>query len=267
MKVLFIAWQDPETRRWIPVGRLTHGNGSFRFEYTRGAKESPNFEPFGWMRNLNFAYESEKLFPLFANRILPKSRPEYGDYLRWLGLNESESNELEVLGRSGGVRETDTLEIFPCPEPDRNHNYVGYFFSHGLRHLTRENQTRAKTLNPDERLYLIRDVQNEVDPTALLLRTENPIAFVGYCPRYLSSEFCKLIEQSGTRQVRVSVERVNVDAPSELTVLCKIVAPWPKGFSPCSRGSFRVLKKMSDAEKKRRRTKIWSKLSLRPETT
>jgi hypothetical protein len=96
MRVLFIAWQDPKTREWIPVGRLTHEDGSYRFEYTKGAKRSERFVPFGWMRNLEMTYLSNTLFPLFANRILPRSRPEFKDYMDWLGLSENEYDELEV---------------------------------------------------------------------------------------------------------------------------------------------------------------------------
>src|ERR1035437_8026293 len=116
--------------------------------------------------------------------MVPKSRPEYRDYLQWLGLDESETDDLEVLARSGGIRATDSLEIFPRPEPNSENAYEGYFFSHGLRHLTRENVIRAKSLRPGDRLYLTRDIQNEYDPNALLIRTDNPLAFVGYCPRY-----------------------------------------------------------------------------------
>jgi hypothetical protein len=136
MKALFITWQDPETRRWIPVGRLTFAKGAYQFAYTRGAKESKNFVPFGRMLDLDVVYLSSELFPLFSNRILPKSRPQYRDYLDWLGLDESKANGLDVLARSGGQRATDTLEIVPCPEPTSDNNYMVYFFGHGLRHLS-----------------------------------------------------------------------------------------------------------------------------------
>jgi hypothetical protein len=238
MKTLFVAWQDPMSREWIPVGRLTHERGYYRFQYTRGSKQSKNFEPFGWMRDLTKEYISEDLFPLFSNRILPKSRPEYRDYLRWLGLNELEYDDLEVLARSGGVRATDSLEIFPCPEPDDKGRYTGYFFCHGLRHLPENERHRVKRLKPGQSLSLMQDVQNQFDRTALVLRTEAPISFVGYCPRYYSAEFSDLLKQVDPRDVVVQVDRVNPDAPSELTLLCKLVAPWPNKYAPCSKGPF-----------------------------
>ncbi len=238
MKALYVAWQEPDTRRWVTVGRLTYEDGKYKFVYTQGAREARSFTPFGRMVDMDAAYVSDVLFPLFANRVLPKSRPEYGDYLRWLGLKEHEHNELEVLARSGGLRATDTLEVFPCPEPTEDRNYEVYFFSHGLRHLQSQDQARVNELRAGERLYLMRDVQNDYDAMALLLRTGDPISSVGYCPRYYSGDFSRLLDSVGPDKVRVTVEQVNPDAPMQLRLLCKLSAPWPANFSACSLDQF-----------------------------
>lgn len=238
MKALFVAWQEPDSRRWLPVGRLTQEEGKYKFVYTRGAKEAKNFTPFGRMLDLDAAYVSDVLFPLFANRVLPKSRPEYWSYLRWLGLDEKAHNELEVLARSGGLRATDTLEIFPCPEPTEDENYEVYFFCHGVRHLKPHDQAVINALKAGERLYLMRDVQNEHDAKALLLRTGDPISSVGYCPRYYSGDFSRLLESVSANQVRVTLVQVNPDAPMQLRLLCKLSAPWPDSFSACSLDQF-----------------------------
>lgn len=238
MKALFVAWQEPSSRCWMPVGRLTHEKGVYRFVYTRGAKESKNFTPFGRMVELDVAYVSEALFPLFANRVLPKSRPEYHDYLRWLGLSEKDHDELEEIARTGGLRATDTLEMFPCPEPTQNNSYEVFFFSHGLRHLPSEHQTRVNSLVPGKQLFLMRDFQNRYDAMALLMRTDDPVSLAGYCPRYYAAEFTKLVEAVGNDVVKVTVEHTNPDAPSQLRLLCKLSAPWPPNFSPCARDEF-----------------------------
>ena len=70
---------------------------------TRGAETISEFKPFGVMQDLHSAYKSEELFPLFANRILAKNRPEYSDYLKWLGLSAARYDELEELARTGGL--------------------------------------------------------------------------------------------------------------------------------------------------------------------
>jgi len=241
MKALFIAWQDTKTRRWAPVGRLTREDGVYRFVYTRGAEEMADFRPFGRMQDLHKAYKSEELFPIFANRILAKNRPEYRDYLKWLGLSDAQYDALEELARTGGLRATDSLELFPCPEPTEGKNYEVYFFGRGLRHLHMENQERAHQLRPGERLFLMQDLQNSHDSMALLMRTSDPITLVGYAPRYYSAEFTQLIRSTGPDQVKVTVEQMNTDAPIQYRVLCKLVSPWPANFSPCTKEEFKAL--------------------------
>ncbi len=234
MKELFIAWQDPATRQWVPVGKLSQSDSGYLFHYTRGAKAFPNFVPFGRMTDLNVRYVSDRMFPLFANRILAKSRPEYLDYLRWLGFKGREVSDLELLARSGGTRATDSLEIFPCPSPEPDGSYLTYFFAHGLRYLLPEHRKEIEKLTTGQKLYLMRDVQNQFDQHALLMRTQDPISIVGYCPRYLSAEFERLLDGAGHGSVAVSVHQVNIDAPSELRLLCRITAEWPLGFAACA---------------------------------
>lgn len=241
MKALFIAWQDAKTRCWAPVGRLTHENGLYRFVYTRGAEKMPNVHRFGRMDDLHKVYQSEALFPIFANRVLAKNRPEYQEYLKWLGLSEAQYDVLDELARTGGLRATDSLELFPCPEPTEEKNYEVHFFCRGLRHLHAENRQRASQLKPGERLYLMQDLQNSHDNMALLMRTGDPVTLVGYAPRYYSAEFTQLINTTGPNQVNVTVEQVNRDAPEQYRVLCKLVSPWPANFSPCAKEEFEVL--------------------------
>ena len=96
------------------------------------------FQPFGRMTDLNAVYVGRELFPLFANRLLPKSRPEYRDFLSWLGVDEGSADELELLWRSGGERATDTLQVVHCPEPSPDGQYRAELCSHGIRHLPGE---------------------------------------------------------------------------------------------------------------------------------
>ena len=241
MKTLFIIDVDIKSQCWAPVGRLTRENGLYRFVYTRGAEEMPGFHPFGRMQDLHKAYQSEELFPIFANRILAKNRPEYQDYLKWLGLSEVQYDAFEELARTGGLRATDSLEIFPCPDPTEGEAYKVYFFCRGLRHQHTENQARARQLEAGEQLYLMQDLQNPYDNMALLMRTVDPITLVGYAPRYYSAEFTQLIKTNGPEKVKVTVEQVNNDAPEQYRVLCKLLSPWPANFSPCEKAQFKAL--------------------------
>lgn len=240
MKALFVAYQDTVSRTWTPVARLTHDGRLYHFSYTRGAKNLPNFSPFGRMDKLDAEYVSEQIFPLFANRLLPKSRPEYSDYLNWLGLLDVEHDVLEELARTGGLRVTDSLELILCPEPTSSNLYEAYFFSRGLRHLPEESQNRSTTLTEGEKLFLMKDIQNDHDGLALLLRTDDPVTVVGYVPRYHCEEFSQLIDLLGSDVPRVTVEKVNIDAPIQYRVLCKFSAPWPMQFQPCKAKEYEI---------------------------
>lgn len=50
----------------------------------------------------------------------------------WLGLDPGDQNALELLGRSGGMRATDALHVFPCSDPTPENADVVEFFSRGF---------------------------------------------------------------------------------------------------------------------------------------
>ena len=241
MKALYVAMQDPDSRRWVPVARLRRQNGHYVFDYTKGARDLPNFEPFGRMSKVECQYVSEALFPLFSNRVLAAGRPEYNDYLRWLGLTEQEHDALEELARTGGRRATDTLELVPCPEPTPDRRYEVHFFARGLRHLGADEQAGAAKLVAGERLYLLSDRQNSHDAMALMLRTDDPVRIVGFVPRYHCADVSRLLQLAGPEAVRVVVERINLDAPIQYRLLCRVSAPWPEHFQPCGGDEFQPI--------------------------
>ena len=239
MKTLFLSWQDQSSRLWFPIGRLTFDGSTYRFVYVKGAQEAQKqcgLEPLWLFPDLDRVYESPELFPIFANRMLRRSRPDYPDFIQWLNIPAEEKDEITLLGRSGGQRATDSFEVFPSPEPDNEGFYHLYFFVHGIRHRPAESQHRLERLNSGDSLLLMHDFQNPYDNRALLLRTDDGYN-VGYCPRYLLEDVFKLLRQtSGAEQtVNVTVERVNLPPiPIQFRLLCKLKAPWPEGFQPFS---------------------------------
>lgn len=239
---LYLAWEDPIDRKWLPVGCLTiDENKIYRFVYTKGAKSSRNFVPLARMKQLDQVYTSETLFPLFSNRLLLDSRPEKKDYIKWLDIKGDEYDPLAILAITEGIKVTDAFEVFPCPKPNDEGKYAVKFLSRGLRYLPEYVRERVNNLQKGDRLFILPDIQNRYDPMALALRTDDPVEMVGYCPRYFSPDFYELLEKTRTMDIKVSVERINVDAPFHLRLLCKIVAPWPEGFQPCSDEEFKPL--------------------------
>lgn len=243
MNSLFVAWRPPmpDQAGWRPVGRLEHDGALYRFWYTAGARK-PDFRPFAQMDQLDRVYESADLFPLFANRLLSKSRPEYEAYLRWSGFDSDHSPDpIVVLGVTEGLRQTDAVEVFPCPVPDADGCYLNKFFLHGIRWLPEAAVERINRLHEGERLKLMLDLQNEHDPQAVALRTESERMQIGYVPRYLANDVWELGSGCNWDFIEVFADRVNRDAPLQNRVLCRMHACWPEGFRPCSGQDFAPL--------------------------
>lgn len=246
MKKLFVAWQDSKSRQWATVAQLTHEKGSYAFEYTKGATQFSDFRPFGKMDNLKKKYVSDRLFPIFSNRILAKGRPEYLEYLTWLGMSSGDYSDMDELALTGGLRATDDLEIFPCPQPTSEGRYQVIFFCRGLQHLHTENVHRSASLKQGEKLFLMQDLQNKKHRAALLLRSDDPITLMGYTPRYFSADFSGVLKQQGPDAVSITVDKVNIDAPLQYRVRCKLESDWPAGFSACSDEMYMSLAKGSE---------------------
>lgn len=239
MDTVFLAWQSPEQRSWLPIGRLMFEGDHYEFVYLKGAREAKEklgFEALTNFPNLREIYRSTELFPLFSNRLPSRSRPDYGEFVQWLNIPEDEADPIAILARSGGRRATDSLEVFPYPEQDDAGRLRLHFFAHGLRYLSPESIARTENLKRGERLLLTYDFQNPHDSKALFMRTNDSFSgdryLVGYCPRYLLDDIFKVLEEESVMS-EVTVERVNpAPAPQQVRLLCRLTAPWPKGFRP-----------------------------------
>ncbi len=150
MKTLYLAWRQPD-RRWWPVGRLSHDGSEYVFTYIKGAVSAGEggFRPLLSFPDLDEVYVSKELFPLFGNRLPPRSRPDYQDFVEWLDLGPGEADPMGMLARSGGRRETDMFEVFPVPEPSLDDRYESAFFVHGLRYRGVEAEGRPAVLRPE----------------------------------------------------------------------------------------------------------------------
>lgn len=240
MTTAFVAWRSPTTRKWFPVGRLTSDDALFEFVYTKGAQRAQGeagFQPLVSFPEFGRAYVSDKLFPLFANRLLAKTRREYASFVEWVSLPEADTDPIALLARSGGRRATDALEIFQCPEPNEEGKVEIHFFAHGLQYFPTEATERARRLEPGAPLLVMHDFQNKADSHALMLRTAEEIPQdiypVGYCPQYLLSDVYELLEKPDSVSVRVL--RVNQPpAPLGFRLLCTLSARWPDTYAPFS---------------------------------
>ena len=245
-RTLYLAWQDPDSRRWYTVGKLDHGKGMYVFNYTRGALEAKKrgFTPIVSFPELRETYRSDRIFPLFANQVMSRSRPEYADYIQWLSIAEDKADPIAILARSG-EHMTDTLEIFPHPERQSDEAYSAHFFVHGLRHQSTCAVERSMRLEPQEDLLLMSDIQNPYDDNALAVRTaekeEQDMHILGYLPRYLAGELATL-DDSDVSKSRVTVVRVNPPpAPIHFRILCRLTMQWSRHTPPFSGADYEPL--------------------------
>lgn len=227
MKTLYVAWQNQESREWTPVARLDRENGQYKLQYTLGAKRCHGFVGLGRMSERDNVYISTELFPFFRNRLISKSRPEYRDYLRWLALEDVGDDPMEILALTAGMRATDSLELIPPPRFQDNSTVLD-FFSRGFSHLHKSALERARSLDAGEKIYLMKDIQNARHDGALALRAEKDSALLGYIPKYYCRGLNRLLDVV-KNDVQVEVRRVNLDAPFDMRLLCRLTAPVVEG--------------------------------------
>lgn len=240
MKTFFVAIQDQSSRSWAPVARVDKEANAFRLRYTNGARAVAGFSGFARMQELTSEFLSNDLFPLLKNRVLSRSRPEFAQFASWTGRSSEDLDYFEELSLTGGLRGTDSIEIFPMPDRAGNGNYEARFFVRGARYLEVTSSGSVRSLEVGDRLYLAPDPQNEYDSQALLLRTGEPVSLVGYVPRFYSSDFSAVLSSSPV-ETKVFVDKVNPGAPPPFRVLCKIEAPWPLSFEPCDSHLFKTI--------------------------
>jgi len=198
------------------------------------------------MEDLDSVYQSDTLFPMLLNRLLPKSRPEYNDFLRWNDFDPADPPEpLVLLQRSEGIKKTDAIEVFPCPSPDPQGCYLNFFFVHGTRfHLNkRETEEVVSLLHGNDRLSLRCEPDNPEDPFAVAIDCGN--VPIGYAPRYFAHDFTRLMRECPSDSVKLFVQRVNPEAPFQQRLLCRMQACWPANFTPCSGPEFSEIPQLS----------------------
>ena len=241
-KAVFIAWRGggEYSGHWSPVAQLEHLDGEYRFVYTRGARMLPGFRPFPGMPDLEEVYCSETLFPLLANRLLARSRPEYQAWLCWSDFDPANPPDpLAILGVTEGIRQTDALEVFPRPVPDSQGRYRSRFFLHGLRHASEVARARIAAMRPHDRLQIEVEDDSPFDPRAVAVLTDGLERLkLGYVPRYLARDVRGLIAAQRIDAIDVRVVRVNTGAPLQMRLMCSLTTPWPENFEPCSGEEF-----------------------------
>ena len=240
---LVVAWQnpDPGSRAIEPVGMLAYDGETFWFSYIRHAAGLPGFEPLLGFEDMSRLYQSEILFPLFAERAMNRRRPEFAQYVEELGFTET-PEPWELIGRTQGMRRGDTLQLLPVPDAANGRDLTYPFLVNGIRHIHEEPlypdgmqlhvsieqvQAALDALEEGAELGLIPEPLNPVNPRAILVadRTATP---VGWVPNLLAGDMNTLLESGAP--LRVTVRKVNPDAPWHMRLLAQLHVRIPADF-------------------------------------
>ncbi|MXZ35505.1 MAG: DNA-binding protein [Acidobacteria bacterium] len=247
-KTLFLAWQDTisqdplPSRAWFPVAQLDADvdRHFYRFRYINGAKraeQAAGFTPLTEFPDFDRDYQSKELFPLFQNRIMNRTRPDFGDYLHSLDLHD-EADPIEILSRSGGQRITDTYEVFPKIEKGADGSFTCRFFLHGWRHINQEALQRLDNLKTGEELYVTLELTNPATRVAVQIQTVD-YHMIGWAPRYLVDDLVEAMAEVPSYEAKV-VQVNPLPVPSKQRVLVEMRGRWIE-HSPMSGDDFKPL--------------------------
>lgn len=236
MTVLYLAWQDGKSREWFPVGRLVRRETApvrYEFEYIRGAeraKRLAGFSEIPGFPEMGRRYESPALFSTFRNRAMNPRRPDRPEYLRHLGLDGDEWDEVSELSVSGGRIRSDNFEMFPEIAPDADGRFASRFMLHGLRHTNPDSIRRSESLKAGDPLVLSLELNNPFTGYAVNVKTHDHYT-LGWLPHYLVD----CLHRDGAWLVadaEAHVERVNPDAPLSHRALASFSGRLRDGVNP-----------------------------------
>ena len=188
---LLVSRRDPETRQYQSLGFLSLVDGRYRFAYLRLAAMDSSFRPLIGFPDPTRSYESEQLFPIFAERVMSPRRPDRSAVLEALALG-LDAEPFEVLARSGGRRVGDAIELVPVPDPCSGTLSVDYFV-HGVRYMSPSAQRLITSLQSGEVLHLVPEPTNPVDHRAVLVTCTGDVR-LGYVPTPLLDLVCAIKE-------------------------------------------------------------------------
>ncbi|MFP7285775.1 HIRAN domain-containing protein [Shouchella clausii] len=188
-KVLWLIWQNTDTRNKYHVGNLYCDSNGYRFEYNL-EKKSRNLEaamddgflPLTNFPDVNRVYQSKTLFPAFSKRLPNKRRPDYQQLLQKFGVDH-EVSDMELLQVTKGKTDMDSMELFQPIVVDENGRFQLAFFIEGWRYY--QGDDVFKELQIDDKVLLILEPENSFDRFAVYIETEDGVK-LGYVPAVYS---------------------------------------------------------------------------------
>lgn len=230
--VLWLIWQNQETRQRYHVGNLFHENGKYTFSYELSEKRRTLFEaiengykPHLSFRNVEKTYVSDRLFGPFARRLPDKRRPDFNDILKDLGL-PLDYTEMDLLRATGGRLATDPYE-FVAPISVWNDYFNFDFFIAGWRYY--EGDAVENQLQVGSKVFFELEPSNKEDNKAVIVLSDSKGHKLGYIPAFYSGFMFDIIRNNDIYEAKI--EKINPYAKPQLKVNISIVGKLTNGFS------------------------------------
>lgn len=181
---LFLGCQvNPDL--WVPVKKMIWDESGYRTGYVAGVKQamasSRLWQNYFGLSPTERVDITRDLHPDYACRM-PLARPQEMSYhLPYLGLPADLTDPVAYVARSGGYRQTDSLDVFPEVNPDRDRCYRFFFGLNGLHLLTDERWVKDTVRSGDRLIVRGRD--------AIHQKTGKPIGSVPGYIQALNAEY------------------------------------------------------------------------------
>lgn len=198
---LTVVWADPVHHRRYSVGELwrLENEQGFAFGYSELSEaESSGFNKlpeFPIVRRISDPYMSRELFSTFAQRIPSSQRLDYQQILRSWGVS-SATDPFEILALSGGVLNTDRLELCEYRPLDDELQRPLFFRVSGERHFE-----GATMLHDGDLVDFEREPTNEVDRFATYVLVIGGQK-VGWVPRQYSQLIASHLDRGHDLEAR-----------------------------------------------------------------
>lgn len=248
--LLYVAWQDPESSAWFPVGRVNFDGELYSFCYTQGleqAKATKNFPGLPQFADPYRVYHSSGLFPFLHNRVISQKRGDYVEHLLRMGFDPGELSysvhAFDVLERSNGRRLTDRFEVFAPPQIEHE-TATFVFFTRGLRFRLPEVQKRWEEEAPARPFSAKRDTTNTFDEHAVMLYSADGMP-IGYVPRYYSAAISTLMANNNIPSITL-VRHNPLPAPVQERILVQFTIAVSHNWQFGTESQFKILTQTSE---------------------
>ena len=229
LRRFLVTWRDGQTPPRIhDVGCLSF-DGAYRFRYLDSARSVPALPALPGLPDLSETYgPAEDLFPVFAGRIMERSRSDFPSYVSALDL-PLDAGDLDILARSGGVSRGDRLVLTEEPTVEADGTTGCTFLVRGLRFAMPEPDVREAvlaSLAEGARLEVRDEPANDVSADALVLCTAEGVT-VGWVPDALTFFVRRVVGASDGISI---VQRLNSAAqPPHARLLVRVDGRLPPG--------------------------------------